>query len=182
MEKTKDIFNIIKKSTIIIFKINKILLLFSIIFFTVVFITHFILKGYNLQFIQWVYSTAIIILAICLAIRIIEIFIKQSKKVKLAIGYICTALITVGIIFWKKVISVLFCLIFLIFMIPFNSEHIVERNGSKYVAEVDSEFTHTTVYFYKYINIFIRSTKVEFEEHYKGTRDPIIRENIEVSY
>lgn len=173
MEKIKDFFQKIKKISMIIFRINKILLPFSIIFFITVLITHFILKGYNLQFIQWVYSTTIITLTICLVIRTIEIFIKQSKKIKLAIGYICAALITVGIIFWKKVIIALF---WLAFMISFKSEHIVERNGSKYVAEVDSEFTHTTVYFYKYINLFIRSTEVEFEEHYKGAYDPIIRE------
>ena len=47
------------------------------------------------------------------------------------------------------------------------------NTGDKYVASVESKFTDTTVYFYKYVNSFVMSSEAEFEEYYNGCYDPI---------
>lgn len=163
MEKIKAFFH----------KINKNLILYSIILITILVITHVILKLFNLRFRQWVYLSVIGISVIGILIRIIENFIKQNRKVKKIIGYICASLLVLGIIFWKIILGMLF---FLLIIINPHTEHIVERQGNRYVASVEVSLLHTTVYYYKYINFFVMGSEVEFEEHYKGSYDPIEKE------
>lgn len=163
MGKMKDFFH----------KINKNLILYSIILIVILFIAHFILKLFNLKFRQWFYLTVISITIVGILIRIIEKFIKQSRKVKKIIGYIFSGLAILGIIFWRIVAVMLF---FLLLIINPKAEHVVERQGDIYVASVESSLLHTTVYFYEYVNFFVMGSEAEFEEHYKGAYDPIARE------
>jgi len=163
MEKIKVFFH----------KINKNLILYSIILIAILVVTHFILKLFQLRFRQWVYLTVITISVIGILIRIIQKFTKQSKNVKKIIGYICASLLVLSIIFRKILLAILF---FLLIIINPHTEHIVERQGNRYIASVETSLLHTTVYYYKYINFFVMGSEVEFEEHYKGSYDPIEKE------
>ena len=163
MEKMKGFFH----------KINKNLILYSIIAIVILVIANFILKLFHLKFRQWVYLTIITISIIGVLIHTIEKFTKQSKKVKKIIGYICASLVVLGIVFWRIIAVMLF---FLLLIINPKTEHVVERQGNKYIASVESCLLDTTVYFNKYVNFFVMGYESEFEENYKGGYDPIERE------
>ena len=166
MEKIKSFFR----------KINRNLLLYSIILIVILIIAHLILKAFCLKFREWVYLTVIAISIISISIYLIQKFIKASKEIKFIIGYICAILVILGVLFWKIVALML---LLLPLIINPKSEHIVERQGNKYVASVESGFLDTTVYFYKYVNCFVMGSEAEFEEYYKGSYDPIKREKEE---
>lgn len=106
-------------------KINRNLLLYSIILIVILIIAHLILKAFCLKFREWVYLTVIAISIISISIYLIQKFIRASKKVKLIIGYICAILVILGVIFWK---IIAFMLLLLLIINP-QSEHIVERKG-----------------------------------------------------
>lgn len=157
-------------------KINRNLLIYLIILIVILVIAHLILKVFCLKFREWVYLTVIAISIISISISLIQKFIKASKEIKFIIGYICAILAILSVMFWKIVAAMLFLLLLIINP---KSEHIVERQGDKYVAIVESGFLDTTVYFYKYVNSFVMGSEAEFEEYYKGSYDPIKREKEE---
>lgn len=165
-----------KKIKVFFRKINRNLLLYSIILMTTLVVTHLVLKPFYLKFRQWVYLTVVAVLTILILICLIQSFIKKSKKIKLIIGYICAILLAVGIVFWKTVVFMLFLLIV---AINPKSERIVEIQGNKYVASVQSRLSDRTVYYYNYVNFFIMGSKVQFTENYDGSYDPIINQKEE---
>lgn len=55
----------------------------------------------------------------------------------------------------------------------YTPEHVIEKDGKKYVAYVNG-FLRTYVYYYDYKNIFIVGNQKRIEEYYgKGGFDPI---------
>lgn len=156
-------------------KISTKIILYPLVLIIAVIIIHFLLELFGLKFRGFVYLTAWVILIFGILIKIIIVFIKQSPRVKRIIGFICGTLVTLGLIFWKLPII----LFFLILLIVPNTEHVVERNGQKYIACVSSGFTHTKVYYYDYINFLVMGNKERFIEDYKGSYDPIKREKEE---
>lgn len=63
-------------------------------------------------------------------------------------------------------------LIYLALVFSYTPEHVIEKDGKKYVAYVKS-FTKVNVYYYDYINFFLVGNKVKIEEYYgSGGYDP----------
>ncbi len=163
MEKIKCFFH----------KINANMILYSAVLIIILVFIHIVLKFFGLKFREWVYLTITIISITMILIFFIQKFIKKSRKVKLIIISIITIILALCVIFWRIVFLGLFVL--LVIINP-KTEHVVERDGVKYIASVDSQLTETEVYYYDYINFLVRGTEVKFRESYKGAYDPILRE------
>ncbi len=165
MEKVKIFLNTMAKK----------LILYSTILTILVIIMHLFLKLINLRFRLWIYITTAVILVIAIMIKLVMLFIKQKPTVKRNIELVCGALITLGLIFWRVTLLLLFALLLLM---P-GTEHVVEKDGQKYVAYVNSGFLDTTVEYYDYINFFIMSNELALSENYNGSYDPIKRQKEE---
>lgn len=165
-----------KKTINFLHKTSINLLLYSLILIVILVILHFALKLFYLKFRQWVYLAVIGFSIISILIYLMQKFIRINEKTKLIIGCIFAILVTICIIFWK---IVLFMLFLLLTIINPKSEHIVERQGIKYVATVESNLLDTTVYFHKYVNFLVMGSEVEFNEHYKGSYNSIVKEKEE---
>lgn len=169
MEKIKIFFS----------KTNRNLLHYSILLIVILIVTHFALKIFNLKFRQWVYLTISTVSIIGMFIHLIKEFIKKSKRFKLKIGFICATLVILCKIFWKEVGFIFF---FLVCIVNPKKEYVVETHGCKYIASAESGFLNTTVYFYEYVDSFIMGSEEVSEKHYKGSYDPIARENENVGF
>lgn len=165
-----------KKIKSFFYKINKHLILYSIVLMVILVSTSFILKHFALKLRQWVYLTVAIILMILIFIYLVQKFIKKSKKTKLIIVLIFSTIITLCIIFWKISLLGLFVIIS---VINPKDEHLVQIEGRKYVASMEYSLLHTTVYYHKYINAFVMGYEPEITEYYNGYYDPIERKKEE---
>lgn len=133
-----------------------------------------LLNLFGLRFRLWIYYTVLAISALGMLIGVVKWFRRQIPKVKRFILFLVSTLIILGIIFWQVPIFILFVASMLC-----QTEHVVEVNGQKYVADVESNLLHTYVYYYDYIGPIFVGTEVKFDEHYKGSFDPIERKKEE---
>ena len=160
---------------------NKHICLYSIILLIVFTILHFLLELVHIKFRKWVYVTIISIFLIGIFIKILQILyskikIYKEKFFKYA-SIIIGPFILSGIIFWPCVLLIILFMLLMIdsntdYIIP-NYEHVVEKEGKKYVATVNPMWLDTQVDYYKYINFFIMGNEVKFTEHYNGSYDPL---------
>ena len=178
MEKVKDIIK----------KLNKYIGLFSIIVPIVFIILHFLLKLIHIKFRKWVYVTIILIFLVGIFIKILPILYSKIKKSKKEFfkysSIIIGELILTGIIFWRYTIFIIFLMLLIIDsntnkILP-NYEHVVIKENTKYVANVNPLWMKTQVDYYEYINFFIMGDEVKDTQSYNGTYDPIQREQEKV--
>lgn len=87
----------------------------------------------------------------------IQLYKTKGKIVKRIIIGLSTLCIILGIIFWQ--------FIFFIVAFTYTPEHIVYKDGKKYVAQVYS-WLDTTVRYYEYKNFFIMGSKQRIVENY----------------
>lgn len=151
-------------------KINNYLLLCSLVLILILIVTHFILKLFALKLRQWIYLTVSIILMVLIFIFLVQKFIKKSKKTKLIIVLSLSIIITLCITFWKVLLLGLFVILS---VINPKSEYLVQIEGRQYVASVEYSLLDTTVYYHKYINIFVMGYEPEITEYYNGYYEPI---------
>lgn len=141
----------------------------SILFYTLTIIIIFVvplpvLDLLNIQYRQWVYYFMILLSITGLFASTIQIALKKNKIVKIIIGICIILTIIILTSFWK--------LFILVFAFTYTPEHIIEKDGKKYVANVVA-FLHVDVYYYDYINFFLKSSKIKIHEYYgKGGYDP----------
>lgn len=141
----------------------------SIFFYTITIIIIFIaslpvLNLLNIQYRQWVYYFMILLSITGLFVSSIQIALKNNKIVKIIIGICIILTIIILISFWK--------LFFLVFAFTYTPEHIIEKDGKKYVIDVEA-FLHVDAYYYDYINFFLKGSKIKIHEYYgKGGYDP----------
>ena len=145
-------------------KVKRNILIYTIIAFIIFMMIHFFLKLFSIRFRQWVYYTIAALVIIGIVIGFIQMANKNSKKVKIVLsitGVCVTIFIT---LFWE------FILLALVF--SYTPEHIVTKDGKKYVAYVNS-FLRVNVSYYDYINSFLVGDKEKIYEDYgKGGYDP----------
>lgn len=143
--------------------IPKIILLDTIIYTLIIVALYFILSSFKLMFREWIYIVSAVIIIGGLVAGIIQLLLKIKEKVlrKVLIGIvIILLLLSTPIIFFLGAFS-------------YMPEHIVEKDGKKYIAYVNG-FLRTYVYYYDYKNIFVVGNQKRIEEYYgKGGFDPI---------
>lgn len=152
-----------------LFIINCIMLFLTIIVYK---IFGYILNLNNLTFlngVNFVFACIFTILLFSILIQIIIFLHKLICKsgVKTSIRILCI----LGILFIVLSISIYIFLGFILYAFTYP-EHIVEKDGKKMIASVDS-FLEVRVEYYDYINPFIRGNKIRIEEDYgDGGYDP----------
>ena len=115
------------------------------------------------MFREWIYIVSALIIVTGLIVGIMQLLLKINKRI------IKGVLISIFIIFLLLVMP-LMCLFAVFRYLP---EHVVERDGKKYVAYVDG-FLKTYVYYYDYKNILIVGNQKRIDEYYGGgSFDPI---------
>lgn len=146
--------------------IPRIILLDTIIYILIIGVLHSILSCFGLMFRQWVYIISILAIAIGLIVGIIQLILKIKKK------GIKISLISIFII-----LLLLSSRIFLLGVaFGYKPEHVVEKDGKKYVAYVDG-FLRTYVYYYDYKNLIVVGKEIRIQEDYgRGGFDPIENE------
>lgn len=133
----------------------------------------YILMVNNLAFTNPVIYTFASIFATLLLLILVEIIIilfniARRRTIKLPIRIIS------GLGVFMTTISIVIFLVFgfLGFVFSYEPEHIVEKNGKKMVACVNS-FLQVNVYYYDYINPFVRGRQLKISEDYgNGGYDP----------
>lgn len=143
--------------------IPKIILLDTILYTLIIVALYFILSSFKLMFREWIYIVSAVIIIGGLVAGIIQLLLKIKEKVlrNVLIGtVIILLLLSTPAIFFLGAFS-------------YMPEHIVRKDGKKYVAHVNG-FLRTYVYYYDYKNIFVVGNQKRIEEDYgKGGFDPI---------
>ena len=143
--------------------IPKIILLDTILYTLIIVALYFILSSFKLMFREWIYIVSAVIIIGGLVAGIIQLLLKIKEKVlrNVLIGtVIILLLLSTPAIFFLGAFS-------------YMPEHIVRKDGKKYVAYVNG-FLRTYVYYYDYKNIFVVGNQKRIEEDYgKGGFDPI---------
>ena len=143
--------------------IPKIILIDTVIYIIIFITLFFILKVFNLMFREWIYILSAVIIALGLIVGIVQLILKLKKR-NLKIGLIITSVI---------ILILLTPMMYLTFAFGYAPEHVVNKDGKKYVAYVNS-FLGTYVHYYDYKNIFVVGNKLKIKEYYgNGGYDPI---------
>lgn len=154
-------------------KINKKMLLYLLDLMIAFFGVNLLLNIFNLAFRNWVYIVIGVIVMLGILIKVVQKFIKLPTNVKGTIGICIGILIFLSAIFSRITLMFLFVILLGLSSVVPSAEHVVEREGQKYVAQVHSGFLNTDVTYYKYINFLIRGNKEVDTEYYNGSYDPI---------
>ncbi len=149
-------------------KIKSNILYTAIMSFIIFMIVHFFLKLFHIQFRTWVYYCVALLTMLGILLGIVQILITKSKKVKIIV-FITSIIIVIAItmvqIFLKPSMGLI--LVFL-----YRPEHIVWKDGNRYVAHVSS-FFEVHVSYYDYMGPFLMgNTKKIYENYGKGGYDP----------
>lgn len=115
------------------------------------------------MFREWVDIISAGMILFGVIIGIIQLLLKMKKK------FFKRALITTFIFLLLLSIP----LVYLLGAFCYTPEHVIEKDGEKYVAYVNG-FSSTYVYYYDYENILVVGNQKRIEEYYgKGGFDPI---------
>lgn len=143
--------------------IPKIILLDTIIYTLIIVALYFILSSFKLMFREWIYIVSAVIIIGGFVAGIIQLLLKIKEKV--------LRNVLIGIVIILLLLST--PIIFFLGAFSYMPEHIVEKDGKKYIAYVNG-FLRTYVYYYDYKNIFVVGNQKRIEEYYgKGGFDPI---------
>ena len=155
----------LKKEKIVNF-IKNYILVETIIFVVLFLLISFLLYINDIMCRQWVYYLTGIVVYLSSIIGIAQIARKiESKNIKSLI--ICTLSI---------LISLSLPIIIFLYIFGHQPEHVVEKEGKKYVVYVNA-FLDVDATYYDYINFFFRGSKPIIRESYgNGAYDPFIEE------
>ena len=143
--------------------IPKIILLDTILYMLIIVTLYFILSSFKLMFREWIYIVSAVIIIGGFVAGIIQLLLKIKKKI--------LRNVLIGIVIILLLLST--PAIFFLGAFSYMPEHIVRKDGKKYVAYVNG-FLRTYVYYYDYKNIFVVGNQKRIEEYYgKGGFDPI---------
>ena len=143
--------------------IPKIVILDTAIYIWIFVMLHLILQCFGLKFREWVYWMSVLLMMMGFITGIIQLILKLKKR----IVKIC---ITSTFVILLLISSPIF---YLIVGFGYTPEHVVEKDGSKYVAYVTS-FLRTDVYYYDYKNVVVVGNQKRIVEDYgKGGFDPL---------
>lgn len=143
--------------------IPKIILLDTILYMLIIVTLYFILSSFKLMFREWIYIVSAVIIIGGFVAGIIQLLLKIKKKI--------LRNVLIGIVIILLLLST--PAIFFLGAFSYMPEHIVRKDGKKYVAYVNG-FLRTYVSYYDYKNIFVVGNQKRIEEDYgKGGFDPI---------
>ena len=143
--------------------IPKIILLDTILYMLIIVTLYFILSSFKLMFREWIYIVSAVIIIGGFVAGIIQLLLKIKEKI--------LRNVLIGIVIILLLLST--PAIFFLGAFSYMPEHIVRKDGKKYVAYVNG-FLRTYVYYYDYKNIFVVGNQKRIEEDYgKGGFDPI---------
>lgn len=143
--------------------IQKIILLDTIIYALIIVIVHVALNFFDLMFREWVYIASAILLIIGFIIGSIQLLLKIKIK-KIRISFLCVFII---------LLLLSSPALYLVAVLGYTPEHVVEKDEVKYVAYVGGLMT-TKVYYYDYKNFIIAGKQQRIVEDYgNGEFDPI---------
>lgn len=137
-------------------KCKKSILFYVIIYTLILIISREILLLFNLNYMQFIYIISLIIILVGFICGVIQLLLKIKNKT-------------------AKIISICIFVILLIYpVLPFGGflfifsympEKVVMKDNEKLVTYTSS-FWDVDIYYYKYLNPFIRSTKLKIHEQY----------------
>ena len=137
--------------------IPKYILLDTIIYIIIMLTLRAILSNFNLVFRDWVDTMSKIIFILGVTIGIIQVFFKRYTKL--------TILFFILLVIFSPILMLILC--------SGPTEHVVERDGKKYVVSVNS-FLSVYADYYDYKNFLVYEKKVKIAESYgKGGFAPI---------
>ena len=143
--------------------IPQIILLDTILYMLIIVTLYFILSSFKLMFREWIYIVSAVIIIGGFVAGIIQLLLKIKEKI--------LRNVLIGIVIILLLLST--PAIFFLGAFSYMPEHIVRKDGKKYVAYVNG-FLRTYVYYYDYKNIFVVGNQKRIEEDYgKGGFDPI---------
>lgn len=143
--------------------IPKIILLDTILYMLIIVTLYFILSSFKLMFREWIYIVSAVIIICGFVAGIIQLLLKIKEKI--------LRNVLIGIVIILLLLST--PAIFFLGAFSYMPEHIVRKDGKKYVAYVNG-FLRTYVSYYDYKNIFVVGNQKRIEEDYgKGGFDPI---------
>ena len=143
--------------------IPQIILLDTILYMLIIVTLYFILSSFKLMFREWIYIVSAVIIIGGFVAGIIQLLSKIKEKV--------LRNVLIGIVIILLLLST--PAIFFLGAFSYTPEHIVRKDGNKYVAYVNG-FLRTYVSYYDYKNIFVVGNQKRIEEDYgKGGFDPI---------
>lgn len=147
----------------IVCKLNKIILIYSVLFAGVFFLLRYILNLFNLEYRRWIFYVFVIILIVGLILGIVQLI----KKIKIrSLKVLCAIMFTALLLFSTPYA-------YIIFGLSIREEHIVVKNDYKLVAQVDG-FKHTRIFYYDYKNLFVQGKQLRLYEYYgRGGFNPI---------
>lgn len=143
--------------------IPQIVILDTAIYIWIFVMLHLILQCFGLKFREWVYWMSVLLMMMGFITGIIQLILKLKKRiVKICIMSTFVILLLIS--------SPIF---YLIVGFGYTPEPVVEKDGSKYVAYVNS-FLRTYVYYYDYKNVVVVGNQKRIVEDYgKGGFDPL---------
>ena len=143
--------------------IPRIVLLDTILYILIIVALYIILSFFGLMFREWIVIGSVIIIIVGLVVGTIQLLLKIKKKV---VKWVLISIFTILLLLSTP-------MIYLFAVFAYTPEHIVERDGEKFVAYVNG-FNRTYVNYYDYKNIFVVGNQKKIEEDYgKGGFDPI---------
>lgn len=143
--------------------IPQIILLDTILYMLIIVTLYFILSSFKLMFREWIYIVSAVIIIGGFVAGIIQLLLKIKEKI--------LRNVLIGIVIILLLLST--PAIFFLGAFSYMPEHIVRKDGKKYVAYVNG-FLRTYVSYYDYKNIFVVGNQKRIEEDYgKGGFDPI---------
>lgn len=143
--------------------IPRIILLDTILYTLIIAALNSILPLFDLMFREWIYFVSAIVIIIGFVIGVIQLLLKIKRK------FVKVILISIFIILFLLSTPI----IYFFGVFGYTPEHVVERDGKKFVAYVRG-FKMTYVDYYDYKNIFVVGNQKRIEEFYgKGGFDPI---------
>ena len=143
--------------------IPRIILLDTIIYTLIIVTLYLILSFCKLMFREWIYIVSAITIMFGFVAGIIQLLLKIKKKI--------VKVILISIFVMLFLLST--PIIYFFGAFGYTPEHVVEKDGQKFVAYVNG-FNRTYVNYYDYKNIFVVGNQKRIEEYYgKGGFDPI---------
>lgn len=147
--------------------VPRILLLDTVVFLLLMRLTEEILGLFRLRFRYWVVFLILVLVFVGTIAGIAQLLLQIRKKTLLTMvfGGCCLCALVVSIAAaWMAITG---------FLYWGSDEHVVERDGIKYVAHVYG-LQHTSVYYYEYKGFLVEGAVMRIEEYYEnGGFDPM---------
>ena len=142
--------------------IPRILLLDTAVFMAMAVTALFVIKAFHMTFREWVFFAEGAIILLGTIAGVIQLILKWEKRSK---KILWMAIFGTILLFASPVI-------YFIAVLSYTPEHVVERDGKRYVAYVKG-FRHADVSYYDYVNAVVVGDRIRIREVYKQRKDPL---------